>query len=160
MEGPDVQPPDPEGLMERLNILLQRFRSNDFDVLDYHGVEDDFVTWHLQLCAISAGGRQHSDALRAKATVVLVVMQMFVENSSSDGQWAWAQIVAARHCSPALTHTPARTHPCTRRTHARRPAHIDTHKHTQTHTDTHTHTRRVFLTAHPGGHPIMVLVAA
>ena len=55
MEGSDVQPPDPEGLMERLNILLQRFHSNDFDVLDYHGVEDDFVTWHLQLCAISAG---------------------------------------------------------------------------------------------------------
>jgi hypothetical protein len=27
-----MQPPDPEGLMERLDILLQRFRSNDFDL--------------------------------------------------------------------------------------------------------------------------------
>ncbi len=136
MEGSDVQPPDPEGLMERLNILLQQFHSNDFD-LDYHGVEDDFVAWHLQLCAISAGG-QHSDALRAKATVVLVVMQMFVEESSSDGQCAWAKIVAVRHCSPALPQTRTHSHTHTR-THARRHAHIDTHTHTDTHTHSHTH---------------------
>jgi hypothetical protein len=121
MEGSEVQPPDPEGLMERLNILLQRFHSNDFD-LDYHGVEDDFVRWHLQLCAISAGG-QHSDALRAKATVVLVVMQMFVENSSIDGEWAWAKIVEVRHCSPALTQTRTHSH---------------THTNARTHDDTHT----------------------
>ena len=152
MEGREEQPPDPEGLMERLDILLQLFHSNDFD-LDYHGVEDDFATWHLELCAISAGGRQHSDALRAKATVVLVVMQMFVENSSIDGEWALAKIVEVRHCSPALTHT--RTHSPTHtdaRTHAR------THAHTRT--QARTHARRVFLTAHPGGHPIMVFVAA
>jgi hypothetical protein len=117
-----MQPPDPEGLMERLDILLQRFRSNDFD-LDYHGVEDDFATWHLELCAISAGGRQHSDALRAKATVVLVVMQMFVENSSIDGEWAWAKIVEVRHCSPALTQTRTHSH---------------THTNARTHDDPHT----------------------